>query len=67
MKHIGSFPGSFHEHVQVAQNSNRSLSSNTLNKKVVALFNRLTTTDGQGESKMFDNVSTDTLERTGRE
>jgi hypothetical protein len=53
--------------IQVAQNSNVSLSSYTLNKKVHAMFNRLTTCDGQGESKVFDNVSTDTQEGTERE
>lgn len=66
MNKIGSSPV-LSMSIQVAQNSNRSLSSNTLNNKVWAMFRRLTTHDGQGASKMFDNVSTDTLEGTGRE
>lgn len=65
MKTIGSFPV-LSMSKQVAQNSNRSLSSYTLNKSVGNVF-RLTTHDGQGESKKFDNVSTDTQEGTGRE
>jgi hypothetical protein len=58
MKNIGSFP-ILPMSKQDAQNSNGSLSSYTLNNIVRALFNHLTTRDGQGESKMFDNVSTD--------
>jgi hypothetical protein len=65
MKNIGSSPV-LPISTQDAENSNGSLSSNTLNKSVGNVF-RLTTRDGQGESKKFDNVSTDTQERTGRE
>lgn len=65
MKHIGSFP-ILTMTLQEGQNSNCSLSSYTLNKSVGNVF-RLTTHDGQGISKKFDNVSTDTLEGTGRE
>jgi hypothetical protein len=61
MNKIGSSPV-LSMSIQVAQNSNRSLSSNTLNKSVGNVF-RLTTHDGQGISKVFDNVSTDTLGR----
>lgn len=68
MKYIGSFP-ILTMSIQVAQNSNGSLSSNTLNNKVRAMFFRLTTRDGQEGRKpaMFDNVSTDTQEGTGRD
>lgn len=65
MKNIGSYPV-LTMSLQDAQNSNGSLGSNTLNKSAGNVF-RLTTRDGQGDSKKFDNVSTDTLERTGRD
>lgn len=65
MKQIGSFP-ILPMSIQVAQNSNGSLSSYMLNKSVGNVF-RLTTHDGQGASKKFDNVPTDAQERTGRE
>jgi hypothetical protein len=65
MKHIGSCPV-LTVILQDDQNSNGSLSSYTLNKSVGNVF-RLTTRDGQGVSKKFDNVSTDTLEGTGRD
>lgn len=55
---IGSLSLSTHVRTD-GQNSKVSLSSYTLNKKVVAMFDRLTTTDVQGESKLFDNVPTD--------
>lgn len=65
MKNIGSFPV-LTVSKQDAQNRNGSLSSYTLNKSVGNVF-RLTTRDGQGVSKKFDNVPTDALEGTGRE